>query len=475
MKMNIGGIEEEVVTRSEFPLERARAVLKDETIAIMGYGSQGPGQSLNLKDNGFKVVVGQREGTASYQKALEDGWEPGRNLFPIEEAARRGTIVANLLSDAGQALTWESLEKCLESGNASYFSHGFPIHFSAYTNIVPPSFVDVVMVAPKGAGPSVRSNFLDGSGINSSYAVERDHTKRALDRTLAMGIGIGSGFLFGSTFRNEVVSDHVGERAFLLGELWAIAEAAYETLRNRKHYPNEAFINSSEQITQVILPLIGKGGVAEIYTRAQDAGELGTVLIYQDAVREATKPILEELYRSVTEGKEAQIALVSNSDPRYRQNLTDQLGRIEGSEMWMAGKEVRDKVPDRTYGFKITNWGLAGAIIGAMEAQYQLFIDKGHKPSEAFNETVEEATQSLNPFYQRRGMAHLLSVCSTTAQVGALEWGPKFKRLLVPKFKDLDTSYGTGGIPSLDFSVTKPSMWEVGKVLRNLRPEYQKG
>ncbi len=483
MEVDFDGVKETVWTKEEFTLEKALSTLKGETIAVLGYGSQGPGQSLNLKDNGFNVIVGQRESyhkpgekPTSWEKALEDKWEPGKNLFSsLGEAAQRGTIIANLLSDAGQKMTWPSLEKYVESGKTLYFSHGFGIHFHGHTGIRPGEGVDVIMVAPKGAGLSVREDFINQRGINASYAVERDYSGRALEKTLAIGIGIGSGYLFKNTFRNEVVEDHFGERAFLLGETFGIAEASYKALRLKDDMPMaEAFIHSSEQITQVILPLIGRGGAAEIYKQALAAGELGTVLRYQEIIKQVTRPFLETLYKSVESGVQAKIALDSNSNPHYRQNLDAELDGINNSEMWRTGKMVREKTDDRTYDMKITNFALAGVIIGAMEAQYQTLIDHGHSPSGAFNETVEEATQSLNRFYQKNGVSHLFGVCSTTAQRGALDWGPQFKEILLPEFINGQSTYPIETLATLDYRSTKPNIWRVGEVVRTLRPGNQK-
>ncbi len=475
MKVDFGGVEETVVTREDFPLDRARDVLGKEVIAILGYGPQGRGQSLNLRDNlkgtRARVVVGQREGTETYRQARDEGWEPGTTLLSLDEAAARGTIIAHLLSDAAQKMTWPDLERRVDPGKALYFSHGFGMHFNQHTGINPRGGVDVIMVAPKGAGQSVRGNFLNGSGINASYAVERNPTGVALERTLAMGVGIGAGYLFETTFRNEVVSDHFGERAFLLGEVWALAEAAYFALKVKGELPQQAFIKSSEQITQVLLPLIGRGGAEEVYKQAQQAGQLSTVLRYQEAVRQATTPILNQLYESVQRGDEAKIALDANSDPRYRQKLNAELDVINTSEMWRTGKDIRDRGGDRSYDMRITNWALAGAVLGAMEAQYQTLVDRGHRPSEAFNETVEEATQSLNQFYQARGVSHLLAVCSSTAQRGALDWGPRFRKVLNVCFLDTEGKYSTGSAPTVNYNSTRPNMWEVGAQLRPLRPE----
>ena len=201
--LNFGGVEEEVVTREEFPLAKAIETLKDETIAILGYGVQGPGQALNLKDNGFNVIIGQRKGSKTWDKAVADGWVPGETLFEIEEACQRGTILQYLLSDAGQISVWPTVKEHLSPGKALYFSHGFGVTFNERTGIVPPDNVDVILVAPKGSGTSLRRMFLEGRGLNSSFAIFQNSTGRAKERVVSLGIGVGSGYLFPTTFKKR--------------------------------------------------------------------------------------------------------------------------------------------------------------------------------------------------------------------------------------------------------------------------------
>ena len=474
MIVDFGGVEETVVTREEFPLERARKTLEGKTIAVLGYGSQGPGQSQNLRDNGFNVIVGQRQDSPTWNKAIEDGWVPGKTLFPLEEAAKKGDIISYLLSDASQPIIWPNIKDYVD-GKTLYVSHGFPIHFSMHTGIVPSQDTDIVMVAPKGAGLSVRSNFLDGSGINASYAVHQDASGKALDTTLAIGIGIGAGYLFETTMRREVVSDHVGERAILLGEMWALAESEYDLLMSEGFGVQSAFVNSSEQLTQVILPLIGENGVEGIYEQAHTMRKAELFLDHVSAVRAGTHEIMEDLYWACANGDEAMIALEVNSRPGYRKNLERELAEIDGSEMWQKGQEVRKKFAgNRDYRHIVTNFRLAGSVIGAMESQYQTLLSHGHSPSEGFNETVEEATQSLNQFYQQKGVSNLLAVCSTTAQRGALDWGPRFKMVISPILHDLKNSDYTGSKASDTYqSETSPDMWKIGEKVRELRPENQ--
>lgn len=344
-KISFGGVEENVVTREEFTLEHAREVLKDETIAIIGYGIQGPGQGLNLRDNGFNVIVGQREGK-SYDKAIEDGWVPGETLFSIEEACKRGTVIEYLISDAAQIQQWPTVKKYLTPGKALYFSHGFAITYKDRTGVIPPADVDVIMVAPKGSGTSLRRLFVEGRGVNSSYAVYQDATGKALERTLALGIGIGSGYLFETDFKREVYSDLTGERGTLMGAIQGILLAQYETLREHGHTPSEAFNETVEELTQSLMPLFAEKGMDWMYANCSTTAQRGA-LDWMGPFHDATKPVFEKLYQSVASGNEAQISIDSNSKPGYREGLNKELEALRNSEMWRTGAEVRALRPEK--------------------------------------------------------------------------------------------------------------------------------
>ena len=344
-KINFGGVEENVVTREEFPLEKAREVLKNETIAVIGYGVQGPGQSLNLRDNGLNVIVGQREGSKSWEKAVADGWEPGKALFGIEEAAERATIIQYLLSDAGQIAVWPTIEKHLTPGKALYFSHGFGITYKERTGIVPPAGVDVILIAPKGSGTSLRRMFLQGRGLNSSYAVFQDATGRAFERVVALGIGVGSGYLFETDFKREVYSDLTGERGTLMGAIQGIFAAQYETLRANGHTPSEAFNETVEELTQSLMPLVAENGMDWMYANCSTTAQRGA-LDWWKRFRDATKPVFEELYREVAAGNEAQRSIDLNSKPDYREKLDEELRQMRESEMWQTGAVVRKLRPE---------------------------------------------------------------------------------------------------------------------------------
>ena len=344
-KINFGGVEENVVTREEFPLEKALETLKDETIAVIGYGVQGPGQSLNLRDNGCRVIVGQREGSASWDKAVADGWVPGQTLFGIEEAAERATIIQYLLSDAGQIAVWPSIKKHLTPGKALYFSHGFGITYKERTGIVPPADVDVILIAPKGSGTSLRRMFLQGRGLNSSYAVFQDATGRAFERVVALGIGVGSGYLFETDFKREVYSDLTGERGTLMGAIQGIFAAQYDTLRANGHTPSEAFNETVEELTQSLMPLVSENGMDWMYANCSTTAQRGA-LDWWKKFRDATKPVFEELYREVAAGNEAQRSIDLNSKPDYREKLNEELREMRENEMWQTGAVVRKLRPE---------------------------------------------------------------------------------------------------------------------------------
>ena len=342
--MNFGGVEETVVTRDEFPLEKAREVLKNETIAVIGYGVQGPGQSLNLRDNGFNVIVGQRAGK-TYDKAVADGWVPGETLFSIEEACERATIIQVLLSDAAQIACWPTIQKYLTPGKALYFSHGFAVTYKERTGIVPPADVDVILIAPKGSGTSLRTMFLEGRGLNSSYAIFQDATGRAFERCIALGIGVGSGYLFETTFKREVYSDLTGERGSLMGAIQGLLLAQYEVLRENGHTPSEAFNETVEELTQSLMPLFAKNGMDWMYANCSTTAQRGA-LDWMGPFHDAIKPVMEQLYDSVKTGNEAQISIDSNSKPDYREKLEEELRALRESEMWQTGAVVRKLRPE---------------------------------------------------------------------------------------------------------------------------------
>ncbi len=344
-QLNFGGVTENVVTREEFPLKQAQELLKNETIAVIGYGVQGPGQSLNLKDNGFNVIIGQRKGGASWEKAKADGWVEGKNLFEIEEALKKATIIQYLLSDAGQIEVWPTVKKHLQAGKTLYFSHGFGVTYHTRTGIIPPADVDVILIAPKGSGTSLRRMFLEGRGLNSSFAVFQDATGKARDKAIALGIGVGSGYLFETTFKKEVYSDLTGERGTLMGAIQGIFAAQYDVLRANGHTPSEAFNETVEELTQSLMPLVAENGMDWMYANCSTTAQRGA-LDWWKKFRDATKPVFKELYEKVAKGEEAQRSIDSNSQTDYRVKLDAELKEMQESEMWQAGQTVRKLRPE---------------------------------------------------------------------------------------------------------------------------------
>jgi ketol-acid reductoisomerase len=343
--IDFGGTQEEVIMRREFPMSKALKVLKKETIAIIGYGVQGPAQSLNLRDNGFNVIVGQsKKFPKDWDRARKDGWIPGKTLFDLEEAVQKGTIIQMLVSDAAQRAIWPLVKANLKPGDALYFSHGFSIVYRDQTKVIPPADVDVIMVAPKGSGTSVRRNFLSGAGINSSFAVFQDATGRAKERCLAVGIGIGSGYLFPTTFEQEVSSDLTGERGVLMGALAGVMEAQYEVLRKHGHSPSEAFNETVEELTQSLIRLVDENGMDWMFANCSATAQRGA-LDWRPKFKKAVMPVFKDLYARVKSGKEAARVLSMCGKPNYQELLTAELNEIGNSEMWQAGKAARSLRP----------------------------------------------------------------------------------------------------------------------------------
>src|SRR6266404_942646 len=345
-EIKIGNSTEQCVERSDYPPAKVRQLLANETVAVLGYGVQGRGQSLNMRDNGLKVIVGQRKGGKAYDLCLEDGWKPGTTLFDPEEAAAKGTVIQYLLSDAGQKDQWPKIKPLLTKGKALYFSHGFSIVFADQTGVIPPKDIDVILVAPKGSGTTVRRHFLEGKGINASFAVHQDATGRARERCLACGIAIGSGYLFETTFHKEVVSDLTGERGVLMGAIYGLWLAQYEVLREHGHSPSEAFNETVEEATQSLYPLIAENGMDWMYANCSTTAQRGA-LDWFKRFRDASKPVFEELYQKVAAGEETRRVLTSNSRPDYREQLEKELKAVAQSEMWQAGAVVRALRPER--------------------------------------------------------------------------------------------------------------------------------
>ncbi len=345
-KLNINGFEETIIERSDYPIDKCKTILKMETTAILGYGPQGYGQGLNMRDQGFNVILGLRKGK-SWEKALADGWVENENLFGIEDAVKKGTIIQYLLSDAGQIHAWPIIKKNLKAGDALYFSHGFGIVFNKDTGIIPPSNIDVILVAPKGSGLTVRTHFQVGKGINSSFAIHQDFTGKARKRCIATAFAIGSGHLFETTFQKEVHSDLTGERCVLMGLIQGAFLAQYEVLRDHGHSPSEAYNETIEEALESLYPLVSKKGMDWMYSNCSTTAQRGA-LDWAPKFKNTLKPIIEDCYQKVLSGEEARRSIQANSNPNYRKELNKELDEINNQEMWIAGKELRKLRPENS-------------------------------------------------------------------------------------------------------------------------------
>ena len=343
--LDFAGTKEEVFERADWPREKLQAYFKDDVMAMIGYGSQGHGQGLNMRDNGMNVIVGVRKDGESWKQAQEDGWVPGKNLFTVEEAINKGTIIMNLLSDAAQSETWPQIEPLITKGKTLYFSHGFSIVYKEDTKVVAPKDVDVILVAPKGSGRTVRSLFKEGRGINASIAVHQDVTGKAEEKARALAVAVGAGYMYKTTFEKEVYSDLYGERGCLMGGIQGMFMAQYEVLRERGHSPSEAFNETVEEATQSLYPLVGSKGMDWMFNACSTTARRGALDWYPKFYK-ALKPVFNDLYDAVKDGSETRRSLSFNSSKTYREDLQKELDIIDGQEMWRAGKTVRQLRPE---------------------------------------------------------------------------------------------------------------------------------
>jgi len=346
-ELNINGYKEQIVERSDYPIEQCKEILNNKITAILGYGPQGRGQGLNMRDQGFNVIIGLRKGP-SWEKALEDGWVENENLFEINEATKKGDIIQFLLSDAGQIQAWPDVKKNLSEGDTLYFSHGFGVVFHADTNIIPPKDINVILVAPKGSGLTVRNHFLEGRGINSSYAIYQDYDGSAKQIAIATAFAIGSGHLFETTFEKEVHSDLTGERCVLMGLIQGAFLAQYEVLREKGHSPSEAYNETIEEALESLYPLVSEKGMDWMYSNCSTTAQRGA-LDWAPKFKNVLKPVINECYEKVVSGEEARISISSNSRSDYREQLDKELDEVNNQEMWLAGKQLRPLRPENLH------------------------------------------------------------------------------------------------------------------------------
>lgn len=326
-------------SKSNYSIDNCRKIIGDNIISVIGYGSQGRSQALNLKDNGFNVVLGLREMGSSWDKAIEDGWNPDQDLYDINQASQKGSIIKYLLSDAGQIDQWPIINNNLQPGNTLYFSHGFGIHYQEYTNIIPPEDVNVVLVAPKCSGRTVRQNFLNRKGFNSSYAIHQD-SGDAFETTMALAFGIGNNLLFETTFEKEVISDLTGERCILMGMIQAAFSAQYKVLRSHGHSPLEAYNETVEEALKSLYPIINENGMDWLYANCSTTAQRGA-LDWAPKFEEKLIPMIEECYQSVKDETEVRNVIEANSDGNYRKKLDKELEEMASQELWSVFRQIR--------------------------------------------------------------------------------------------------------------------------------------
>ena len=336
----INGYTETIIEKKDYPLDSCKQIIGDRKISVIGYGPQGREQARNLRNRGFNVTIGTRKG-CSYDRAILDGWQEGKNLVSIEEAASEGDIIQYLLSDVGQIKQWNSIKPYLTEHKTLYFSHGFGITYQDKTDIVPPKDIDVVLVAPKGAAITVRNAFLEGKGINVSYAIDQDYTGHAKDTCLALAFGIGASNAFETTFKKEVYSDLTGERCVLMGLIQGAFKAQYELLREKGHSPSEAYNETVEEALVSLYPLISDKGMDWLYANCSTTAQRGA-LDWAPKFEKALKPVIAECYERVINGSETDTVIHANSDINYREKLNKELEEMNNQELWKVAKVIRE-------------------------------------------------------------------------------------------------------------------------------------
>ena len=324
-----------LVKSSNYNTNVCRDILRGQTVSVLGYGPQGMAQSMNLRDLNIPVNLGLRKDGESWKKATNDGWLPGHNLFEIDEACNRGTIIKFLLSDSAQKSNWDTVKSNLKSNDTLYFSHGFGVHFNKYTNIIPPEDVNVILVAPKCSGNTVRKHFLESKGINSSYAIYQD-VNNAQEICLALGFLMGNNYLFETTFEKEVLSDLTGERCMLMGLIQGAFSAQYKVLRKNGHDPVESYNETVEEALDSLYPLIKEKGMDWLYENCSKTAQVGA-LEWSKQFEELLIPKIQECYDSVKD--ESEVKKIMNLD---QEKLKQDLNELKEQELWQIHREMNN-------------------------------------------------------------------------------------------------------------------------------------
>lgn len=308
--------------------------LKNKTVAIIGYGSQGHAHALNLRESGVKVIIGLHEGGKSWPKAVAAGFE----VYTVAEATKRADVVMILINDERQAKVYqESIKNNLKEGAALAFAHGFNIHFK---QIVPPANVDVFMIAPKGPGHTVRSEYQDGKGVPCLVAIEQDYTGKALNVALAYAAGIGGARagVLKTTFKCETETDLFGEQAVLCGGVTALMKAGFETLVEAGYDPKNAYFECIHEM-KLIVDLIYKGGFSLMRYSISDTAEYGDYETGKRLITDETKKEMKKVLEEIQDGTFASKWIAENNNGRAHFNAKRALEASHQLEE--VGKEIR--------------------------------------------------------------------------------------------------------------------------------------
>lgn len=402
-----------------------------KTVGVIGWGSQGPAQAQNLRDS-FKdagvpanVVIGLRAGSTSNELARAAGFtEDAGTLGEMYDVVSRSDLVVLLISDAATANCYKDVFAAMKPGATLGLSHGFLLGHMDSLGESFPSDMSVILVAPKGMGPSVRRLYVqgkteNGAGINCSFAVEQDVNGKATDLAIGWAIGIGAPFCFQTTLRNEYRSDIFGERCILLGAIHGICESLWRRFVMEGASEEDAFLRSVESITGPVSRVISKRGIKAVY---EDMNEMDKK-IFEKAYCASYEPAYEiviECYEDVANGNEIR-SVISAGDRAKRFPV---ISPIDGTRMWKVGEKVRSERMKRNDAC-IDPFG-AGVYVATMMAQIDVLKEKGHVLSEIVNESVIESVDSLSPYMHARGVAYMVFNCSFTAATGSKKWAPRF-------------------------------------------------
>merc|ERR1719199_480740 len=432
--------------RDKFPLVKD-ALQGVKRIGVIGWGSQAPAQAQNFKDtlaeigHDCKVTIGLRKGSPSWQAAQQVGFtEADGTLGEQFEVVKDADLVMLLISDAAQATDYkEKFEPLIKKGATLGLSHGFLLGHLESKGEKFRDDINVVLVAPKGMGPSVRRLYeqgkdVGGSGINASFAVHQDATGRATEIALGWAIAIGSPFVFETSLKEEYRSAIYGERGILLGAVHGMVEVLFRRYIAQGMTPEEAFNQSCESITGPITKTISKKGIMAVYEMFSGDDKKKFEEAYSAAYT-PSKDVLAEIYDEVSSGNEIRSVIMHGQ--RFSKFP---IGRIDGTYTWSVGEKVRaarveDKIP--------LNPTTAGFYVACMMAQIDVLREAGHQYTEIVNESVIEAVDSLCPYMHAKGVAFMVDNCSYTARLGSRKWAPRFDYMLEQQAcKDLDAGKG---------------------------------